>query len=118
MLENGLINDMQVFGLVDTERWPRDLELPLIGEEEPQFTALPNVNTELNIITIQENLNAIRSNDSEHNLETSKIKCGVRSINQGGICAALRRPTNERPEVYGDDKQSLFYDYNDSPCSS
>ena len=89
---------------------------PLIGEEEPQVTDIPAVNPELNITTIQENPNAIRSNDSEHTLETSQIKCGDGSINQGGICVLLRRPTNERPEVSGDCEQSLFYDYYDSSC--
>ena len=80
------------------------MELPLIGEEEPPVTALPNVNLELNITTIQENPNAICSNDSEDNLETSKIKCCDGSNNQGGICVALRRPTNESPEVSVDDE--------------
>ena len=91
------------------------MELPF-EEEKPQVTTLPvpAINPELNITAVQENPNAIRSNDSDHSLETSKIKCGDGSINQGGICVALRRPTNERPEVSGDDEQSLFDYYYES----
>ena len=80
-----------LFLLVNTQRWARDLDLPL-EEEKHQVTALPEPanNPDFNITAVQENPNAIRSNDSDHNLETSKIKCGDNSVNQGGILCTIK----------------------------